>query len=181
MSTYRAPLKDMQFALQEIAGLSEVTAVADFAEVTPEVVGAVLAEAAKFAAEVLDPLNRTGDTEGARFRDGAVTAPRGYAEAYRKFVEAGWNGLTGDPRYGGQALPHVVAAAVQEMWNSANMSFCLAPMLTSGVLEALRIHGSPDQQASLLPKLTSGEWTGTMNLTSPQSRYTPSGSRQRSA
>ena len=168
MSTYSAPLKDMQFVLRELAGLQEVSALPGWQDVTPEVVDAVLAEAGKFAQEVLDPLNRIGDTQGARLAQGKVTAPDGYVQAYRKFIEAGWNGLAGDTRYGGQGLPHVVSTAVQEIWNSANMSFCLAPMLTSGVLEALRHHASPEQQALYIPNLTAGAWSGTMNLTEPQ-------------
>jgi alkylation response protein AidB-like acyl-CoA dehydrogenase len=168
MSTYQAPLQDMRFVLRELAGISEVAALPGWEEATPELVDAVLDEAGKFAREVLDPLNRTGDEQGARLADGKVTAPDGYAQAYRKFVEAGWNGLTGDPAYGGQGLPHVVATAVQEMWNSANMAFCLAPMLTAGVLEAMKHHGTPEQQSIFLPKLTPGEWSGTMNLTEPQ-------------
>ena len=168
MSTYAAPVKDMQFVLRELAGLQEVSALPGWEDVTPEVVDAVLAEAGKFAREVLDPLNRVGDEQGARLHQGKVTPPEGYAEAYRKFVAAGWNALTGETRHGGQGLPHVVGAAVQEIWNSANMSFFLAPMLTSGVLEALRHHASPEQQALYCPKLTAGEWSGTMNLTEPQ-------------
>jgi alkylation response protein AidB-like acyl-CoA dehydrogenase len=168
MSTYNAPLKDMHFALHEIAGLDEVLALPGFEEITAELVDAVLAEAGKFAREVLDPLNRSGDTNGATLANGVVTAPAGYREAYAKFIEAGWNGLGADPRYGGQGLPHTVAMAVQEIWNSANMSFCLAPMLTSGVLEALRHHASPEQLELFVPKLTAGEWSGTMNLTEPQ-------------
>ena len=168
MSTYHAPLKDMQFALQELAGLSEIGALPGWEEVTPELVAQVLSEADRFAREVLDPLNRTGDQQGARLIDGKVFAPDGYADAYGKFIGAGWNSLTGEVRYGGQGLPHVVSTVVQEMWNSANMAFCLAPMLTSGVLEAMKHHGSPEQQAAFLPKLTAGEWTGTMNLTEPQ-------------
>ncbi|HYC47747.1 MAG TPA: acyl-CoA dehydrogenase [Burkholderiales bacterium] len=168
MSTYNAPLKDMQFVLRELVGLSELGALPGWQEVTPELVDAVLAEAAKFAREVLDPLNRSGDAEGARLSHGTVTVPQGYAEAYAKFIEGGWNALAGDPAFGGQGLPHVVASAVQEMWNSANMAFCLAPMLTSGVLESLKHHASPEQQALYMPKLTSGDWCGTMNLTEPQ-------------
>jgi alkylation response protein AidB-like acyl-CoA dehydrogenase len=168
MSTYTAPLKDMQFAIRELAGLHEVSALPGFGEVNAELVDAVLAQAAKFAQEVLDPLNRIGDRQGAKLVEGRVIAPEGFAEAYRQFTAAGWNGLAGEPRHGGQGLPHIVALPVQEMWCSANLSFCLAPMLTSGVLEALRIHGSPDQQQRFMPRLTSGEWCGTMNLTEPQ-------------
>src|SRR3954467_9350402 len=168
MSTYTAPLKDMHFALHEIAGLSEVLALPGSEEVTPELVDEVLAQAGKFAQEVLDPLNRTGDEIGAQHSNGTVTAPAGFRDAYRKFIDAGWNGLAADPDHGGQGLPHVVQVAVQEIWNSANMAFCLAPMLTSGVLEALSHHGPAEQQALFMPKLAAGEWSGTMNLTEPQ-------------
>jgi alkylation response protein AidB-like acyl-CoA dehydrogenase len=168
MSTYSAPLKDMQFALREIAGLQEVISLPGWEDVNPELVDEVLAQAGRFAHEVLDPLNRTGDEKGAKLANGIVTPPEGYAAAYAKFIEAGWNGLAADPAHGGQGLPHVVLTAVQEMWNSANMSFSLAPMLTAGVLEALRHHASPGQQGLYMPKLTAGEWSGTMNLTEPQ-------------
>jgi len=168
MSVYAAPLKDMLFAIREIAGLAEVAALPGCEEANAELVGQVMEEAGKFAREVLDPLNRQGDKEGARFADGRVTAPQGFKEAYQRFVGAGWNGLGGQPQYGGQGLPHIVAMPVQEIWSSACISFCLAPMLTSGVLEALRIHGSPEQKDAYFPKLTSGEWCGTMNLTEPQ-------------
>ncbi|HSE00679.1 MAG TPA: acyl-CoA dehydrogenase [Burkholderiales bacterium] len=168
MSTYTAPLKDMRFVIEELAGLAEVSALPGYGEANAELAEAVLGEAAKFAQEVLDPLNRQGDKQGARLVDGSVTAPAGFKEAYRKFIEAGWNGLGGEPQYGGQGLPHLVATPVQEIWKSANMALCLAPMLTAGVLEALRVHGSPGQQATYLPKLTSGDWAGTMNLTEPQ-------------
>ena len=168
MSTYKAPLKDMQFVLRELAGLQEVSALPGWQDASPELVDAVLSEAGKFAQEVLDPLNRTGDQQGAQLQDGKVSAPEGYVAAYRQFIDAGWNSLTGDPRYGGQGLPHVVGTAVQEIWNSANMSFCLAPMLTSGVLEAFDHHATPAQQALFVPKLVAGSWSGTMNLTEPQ-------------
>ena len=127
MSTYTAPLKDMQFAIKELAGLSEVSALPGYGEVNAELVDAVLGEAAKFAQEVLDPLNREGDKQGAQLADGKVTAPRGFKEAYRKFIEAGWNGLGGQPEYGGQGLPHLIATPVQEIWKSANMALCLCP------------------------------------------------------
>jgi len=168
MSTYAAPLKDMRFAIKELAGLSEVSALPGHGDVNPELVEAVLGEAAKFAQEVLDPLNRQGDKQGAQLADGKVTAPKGFKEAYRKFIAAGWNGLGGEPQYGGQGLPHLIATPVQEIWKSANMALCLAPMLTSGVLEALKAHASQEQKKTYLGKLTSGEWAGTMNLTEPQ-------------
>ncbi|HET7158655.1 MAG TPA: acyl-CoA dehydrogenase [Burkholderiales bacterium] len=188
MSTYRAPLKDIQFALRELAGLEEILALPGAEEINGELVDAVLAQAGKFAQEVLHPLNHSGDREGARLQDGQVHAPAGFAAAYAQFVAAGWNGLTGDTRYGGQGLPHVIGSAVQEIWNSANMAFCLAPMLTAGVLEAFGHHASEEQRALFLPRLTSGEWTGTMNLTEPQAgsdlsavntRATPEGKHYR--
>src|SRR5450631_2829516 len=137
MSTYTAPLQDMQFVIKDLVGLADITAMPDCAEVTEDLVDAVLDEAGKFAAGVLDPLNRGGDQQGAKLADFKVTSSPGFKEAYRHFIEAGWNGLSGEPEFGGQGLPHVVAMPVQEMWNSANMAFCLCPMLTSGVLEAL--------------------------------------------
>ena len=146
MSTYAAPLQDMQFVIKELVGLADITAMPDCAEVTSDVVDAILEEAGKFAAEVLDPLNRSGDKQGAQLVDGKVTPPQGFTEAYRQFTAAGWNGLSGQTEFGGQGLPHVVAMPVQEMWNSANMAFCLCPMLNSGVLEALTLRGTPEQQ-----------------------------------
>ena len=168
MSAYNAPLKDMQFVLRELAKLDEIAALPGCGDVNAELVGAVLEEAAKFAREVLDPLNLSGDRQGARLADGTVRAPDGFVAAYRQFIDAGWNGLAGQPAHGGQGLPLLAAMPVAEMWNSANLSFSLCPMLTSGVLEALAAHGSPEQQARFLPHLTSGRWSGTMNLTEPQ-------------
>ena len=170
MSTYAAPLRDMQFVIKELVGLDQISAMPECAEVTAELVDAVLEEAAKFAAAVLDPLNRSGDREGVRLVDGKVIVPRGFGEAYRQFVAGGWNGLAGETAFGGQGLPHVVAMPVQEMWNSANMAFCLCPMLTSGVLEALRLRGSAAQQKLFLPKLTSGESVSYTHLTLPTKR-----------
>ncbi|MGA0115284.1 MAG: acyl-CoA dehydrogenase [Burkholderiales bacterium] len=168
MSTYTAPLKDMQFAIAEFAGLESVAALPGCEEVNAELVEAVLTEAGKFAQGVLDPLNRSGDVQGAQWKEGVVTAPPGFREAYQQFVEAGWNGLGGATEYGGQGLPHIIAMPLQEMWNSANMAFCLCPMLTTGVQEALGHHGSAALKSVYLPKLVSGEWSGTMNLTEPQ-------------
>ena len=168
MSSYIAPLKDMLFVINELAGLDEVARLPGCEEVNADLVQAVLNEAAKFAQEVLAPLNRVGDTEGARLADGVVTSPSGFKAAYQQFTAAGWNGLGGMTEYGGQGLPHIVSNPVQEMWNSSNMAFCLCPMLTSGVLEALQHHASAEQLQRYVPKLTSGEWSGTMNLTEPQ-------------
>lgn len=168
MSTYTAPLKDMQFAIAEFAGLDSVAALPGCEDVNAELVEAVLTEAGKFAQGVLDPLNRSGDKQGAQWRDGVVSAPDGFKEAYAQFVGAGWNGLGASTAYGGQGLPHIVAMPLQEMWNSANMAFCLCPMLTTGVQEALMHHGSPVLLNTYMSKLVSGEWTGTMNLTEPQ-------------
>ncbi|HET7596396.1 MAG TPA: acyl-CoA dehydrogenase, partial [Burkholderiales bacterium] len=188
MSTYSAPLRDMLFAITELANLSQVTALPGHGEVNAELVANILDEAARFAREQLDPLNPTGDRQGARFEAGKVQAPNGFSDAYRAFVAAGWNALGGDPAYGGQDLPHIVAMPVQEIWNSANMAFCLCPMLTTGVVEAMRVHASAAQQQRFLPKLTTGEWAGTMNLTEPQAgsdlsavrtRATPEGDRYR--
>jgi alkylation response protein AidB-like acyl-CoA dehydrogenase len=168
MSSYVAPLKDMLFVINELAGLDEVSTLPGCEEVNAELVEAVLGEAAKFAQEVLEPLNRVGDKEGARLADGVVTSPAGFQAAYRQFREAGWNGLGGMIEYGGQGLPHLVSNPVQEMWNSSNMAFCLCPMLTSGVMEAMAHHASAEQMKRYAPKLISGEWSGTMNLTEPQ-------------
>jgi len=168
MSTYTAPLKDMQFAIAEFAGVDSIAALPGCGDVNAELVEVVFTEAGKFAQGVLDPLNRSGDKQGAQWRDGVVTAPDGFKDAYAQFIAAGWNGLGGATQYGGQGLPHIIAMPLQEMWNSANMAFCLCPMLTTGVQEALLHHGSAALLETYMHKLVSGEWTGTMNLTEPQ-------------
>ena len=167
MSEYVAPLKDMRFVMQELAGLDQVVSLPGCEEASPDVVDAILEEAAKFANGVLSPLNRVGDTNGAQWKDTVVTTTPGWKEAYAQFVENGWNGLGCDPDFGGQGLPHIVSTAVSEMWKAANHAFSLCPMLTQGAIEALTIAGSDEQKAAYLPKLVSGEWTGTMNLTEP--------------
>ncbi len=168
MSEYIAPLKDMRFVLTELAGLDEVAALPGYEEATPDVVDAILDEAAKFAAGVLAPLNRVGDQEGAHWANRAVTMPVGFKEAYRQFAENGWGALDCPAEFGGQGLPKLMAAVVSEMWRSANHAFSLCPLLTRGALEAIELTGSPEQKALYLPKMVSGEWTGTMNLTEPQ-------------
>ena len=168
MHSYAAPLRDMRFVLKELAGLEQVARLSGYADATPEVVDAVLDEAAKFASLVLAPLNAAGDKAGARWEDGQVRMPPGFVEAYRQFVDNGWASLAANPEYGGQGLPLLVASAVQEMWKSANLSFSLCPMLTIGAAETVEMVASAEQKARFLPKLISGEWTGTMNLTEPQ-------------
>jgi len=169
MSTYRAPLAEMHFVMNELAGLAQVATLPGFEDATPDTVAAILEEASKFATEVLDPLNRTGDTEGSRLLDdGSVKTPAGFRDAYRAFCENGWNGLTKNPDHGGQGLPQLVATAVEEMWHSSNMAFDLCPLLTQGAIDAIELVGSAELKARFLPRMVSGEWTGTMNLTEPQ-------------
>ncbi len=168
MSTYAAPIRDMKFVVKELVGLDDIAALPGCEEVTPDLLDAVLEEAGKFATGVLDPLNVPGDRIGARLDKNAVTAVPGFKDAFRQFSEGGWTGLNCDPQYGGQGLPHIISAQTSEMWNSANMSFCLCPMLTAGVVAALMRHGSDQQKDTYLPNLVSGKWTGTMNLTEPQ-------------
>ena len=168
MSTYAAPIRDMKFVINELVGLDQISALPGCEEVTADLVDAVLEEAGKFAAGVLDPLNKDGDKTGARLDKNVVTAAPGFKEAFRQFSEGGWTGLNCDPQFGGQGLPHIISAQTSEMWNSANMSFCLCPMLTAGVVAALMRHGSDQQKVLYLPNLVSGKWTGTMNLTEPQ-------------
>ncbi len=167
MSEYVAPVRDMRFVLKELAGLEQVAQLPGCGEATPDLVDAVLEEAAKFAEGVLSPLNAVGDREGARWRDGRVTMPEGFKEAYRLFAESGWTALGSDPEWGGQGLPKVVGAAVTEMWKSANHAFSLCPLLTTGAIEALVLTGSDRLKKTYLEKMVSGEWTGTMNLTEP--------------
>jgi len=164
---YSPPLKEMRFAL-DLAGLAEVAGLPGTGELTPDLVDAVLEEAGKLAAEVLAPLNQPGDKEGSRLENGIVYTPKGFKEAYRRFVEGGWNSVPFAPEHGGQGLPTLIHVALSEMWNAANMSFALCPLLNFGAVEAINAHGSPEQKATYLPKMISGEWCGTMNLTEPQ-------------
>jgi 3-(methylthio)propanoyl-CoA dehydrogenase len=168
MTTYIAPVRDMHFVMRELAGLQQLATLPGYEEATPELAEAVLEEASKLASGVLAPLNKIGDERGATLTDQGVAATEGFGAAYRQFVENGWNGLGSDPEYGGQGLPGLIAAATVEIWNSANMSFALCPLLTAGATEALKQHGTRELKARYLPKLVSGEWTGTMNLTEPQ-------------
>jgi len=168
MSAYAAPLKDMRFVLNELAGLGEVAKLPGYEDATPDTVDAILEEAGKFASEVLDPLNYSGDQEGSVWKDGAVTTPKGFKQAYRQYVEGGWGALPFGPEWGGQGLPKLVATAVEEMLTASNMSFSLCPLLTQGAIHALELCGTEALKKAFLGKMIAGAWTGTMNLTEPQ-------------
>lgn len=165
---YRAPLEEMQFLLDRVVGLPQVAATARFAAATPDTVGAVLAEAARLADGVLAPLNRVGDRDGARLADGAVRCAAGFAEGYRAIAAGGWVGMSAPASYGGMGLPIAVTSAVNEMFSGACLALQLNPLLTQGQIEALAHHASDQVKALYLPKLVSGAWNGTMNLTEPQ-------------
>ena len=166
--TYTAPLADMRFALREVAGLSGVAALPGYEHATDDTIDAVLEEAAKLAGNGLAPLNREGDKVGAKLENGVVRTAPGFAAIYKEFVEGGWNSLPFDPEFGGQGMPWLLATTVQEMWQAANMGFGLVLLLNQGAIDAIHHHGSEEQKAAYLPKMISGEWTGTMNLTEPQ-------------
>jgi acyl-CoA dehydrogenase len=168
MSGYTAPVRDMRFVINELAGLERLQGMPAFEAATPDVVEAVLEEAGRLAGEVLAPLNWVGDRKGTRVENGQVRVPEEFRGAYEQFVEGGWPALPCNPEFDGQGLPHLVSTAVMEMWKSANLAFSLCPMLTHGAIEALEAHGTDALKARYLPKLVSGEWTGTMNLTEPQ-------------
>jgi alkylation response protein AidB-like acyl-CoA dehydrogenase len=168
MSTYIAPVRDMQFAMHELADLEAVTQLPGYEESSPDLVEAIMDEAGKFATEVIDPINPVGDRQGCAWKDGEVTAADGYKDAYKLFVETGWNAMPCSTEFGGQGLPTLVSTAVQEMWKSASISFALCPMLTTGAIEAIAHHGSDELKNTYLPKMVEGTWTGTMNLTEPQ-------------
>ena len=169
MPEYRAPIDDIRFVLNELAGLPRLTAtVAAYQSATPDVVDSILVEAAKLAGEVISPLNRSGDLKGVELRDGRVRVPDGFAEAYRAFASGGWVGLRGDPEHGGQGLPHALSAPTSEMWAAANTAFATCPELSSGAVEALETHATPELRDLYMPRMLSGEWTVTMCLTEPQ-------------
>jgi alkylation response protein AidB-like acyl-CoA dehydrogenase len=166
--SYRAPVDDIAFTLKHAAGMGDALAQGLYGDLDAEVIDAVLGEAGKFASDVIAPLNRVGDKHGTPFKDGAVTMPPGWKEAYTSWAAAGWNGLAAPEAFGGQNLPHALNAACTEMWNAASMSFGIGPVLTMGAVEALAAHGNEELKRSYLPKLVSGEWTGSMQLTEPQ-------------
>jgi alkylation response protein AidB-like acyl-CoA dehydrogenase len=166
--SYAAPVKDMLFCMKELAGLEAVAAMPGFEDAGLDTAEAVLEECANFNQGVIAPLNVEGDRNPSSWKDGEVTTSPGFKEAFRQFAEGGWQGLQHPVEFGGQGLPKIIGAACIEMLNSANMSFALCPLLTDGAIEALLTAGTPEQQALYLPKMISGTWTGTMNLTEPQ-------------
>jgi alkylation response protein AidB-like acyl-CoA dehydrogenase len=166
--SYSAPVKDMLFVMRELAGLADVQRLPGCEDATDETVAAVLEENARFMSEVVAPLNWTGDIKPSSWSDGEVTTTPGFKEAFRQFVEAGWQGLQHPQEYGGQGLPKLVATACNEMLQAANLSFALCPLLTDGAIEALLTAGSDQLRQRYVPRLIDGSWTGTMNLTEPQ-------------
>ncbi len=168
MSDYHAPLKDMQFVINELANLSVLNQLPGFEDATPDLVDAILEQADLLASEVFSPLNKSGDEHGTFIENNVVVSPPGFAEAYRQFVENGWQGISKPTEFGGQGMPFLIDNAVSEMWNSSNLSLALCPLLTAGAIGALYRHASDDLRVTYLAKMVSGEWSGTMNLTEPQ-------------
>jgi len=166
--SYVAPVKDMLFCMKELADLEAIARLPGLEEAGLDTAQAVLEECARFSGEVLAPLNREGDVHPSTWKDGVVTTTSGFKEAFRQFGEGGWQGLQHPGDFGGQGLPKTIGAACIEMINSANLSFSLCPLLTDGAIEALLVAGTREQQEQFIPKMISGEWTGTMNLTEPQ-------------
>ena len=166
--TYRAPVKDMLFAMKELAGIDELTKIPAFADAGFDTAQAVLEECAKFNEDIVAPLNVEGDRNPSSFKDGVVTATPGFKAAFKQFAEGGWQGLQHPEEFGGQGLPKLIHAACAEMVNSANVSFALCPLLSDGAIEALLTAGSDEQKQAFLPNMLSGKWTGSMNLTEPQ-------------
>ncbi len=168
MPSYRAPVEDTKFILNDVLGYHRYSNLAGFADTSPDILNAILSEAAKLAENVLHPTNLEGDKIGCvRNADGSVTTPPSFKNAYKQYCEGGWLGLAVDPEYGGQGLPYTVHSAVSEYFSSANMALTMYPGLTQGAIAAIYVHGSDEQKATYLPNMTGGIWTGTMNLTEP--------------
>lgn len=166
--TYQAPVRDISFVLNHVVGLADVAKLEGFEEATPDMVEAILDASAQFTGEILAPLNSVGDAQGSQWNEDGVKTPDGWKEAYQQFIENGWGSLAFSVEYGGQGLPMCVAAAVQEMWHSSNMSFGLCPLLSQGAVDAIEHHASDELKSIYLPKMVEGAWSGTMNLTEPQ-------------
>ncbi len=166
--SYRAPVDQIRFILNNVVGFAQLAATERFAEASPETVDAILSEAGKMAEQVIAPLNRNGDLTPARLENGKLRSSSGFAEGFRAIADGGWVGLSADPEYGGMGLPHALNVAVSEMLAGACLALQLNPLLTQGQIEALEHHASDELKSLYLPKLNSGEWSGTMNLTEPQ-------------
>ena len=168
MTVYNAPTRDMQFVLNEVLDIAKYSNLPGFADATPDLVEAILEEGGKLATNVLHPINQSGDAQGCtRHADGSVTTPKGLKEAYQQFSEGGWQGLSFDPDYGGQGLPYLLSVVINEMVSGANMAFGMYPGLAMGAANTILAHGTDEQKQTYLPKMVSGEWGGTMNLTEP--------------
>ncbi len=185
---YTAPLKDMQFVINELIDIDTLASYPNFEDVSPDLVETILSEAGKVASEVLAPLNKIGDQQGSHLKDGKVVVPDGFTEAFKLFSESGWMSVDQVTEFDGQGLPHLVQCAVSEMWHASNMAFTLCPLLTNGAVEAIYAHGSDSLKQTYLPNMIAGKWTGTMNLTEPQAgsdlaavrtKATPDGDRYR--
>ncbi len=168
MSEYQAPAKDMLFVIRDLAELSEINKLPGFEDATADLVEAVLEEAAQLAGEVIAPTNVLGDVQGTRVENGQVIVPREFTAVYRQFIEGGWGGIAQSAEIGGQGLPYLLGLAVEEMWQSANLSWSLCPLLSQGAARAIETHGTDALKSLVLEKMVAGEWTGTMNLTEPQ-------------
>ena len=165
---YRAPVEEISFTLKHVAGLDAALAAGTFGELCEDVVDAILQEAGRFATEEVAPLHKIGDRHGAVLKDAAVTMPPGWKDLYRRWIDGGWNALSGPVEFGGQGLPIMLGVAALEMWNSSSMAFGIGPTLTMGAVEAIEKHASAALKEKYLEKLVSGAWMGTMNLTEPQ-------------
>ena len=166
--TYRSPVADILFSLKAVAGLPELIGERLDGEFDLDTIASVISEAGRFATEEIAPLNRTADTVGAHYENGVVTTPPGFADAYRRWAESGWGGVSAPAEFGGMGLPHMVNTACTEIWNGASMAFALCPLLNEGAIGALKTYGSRELLDTYLEAMISGRWTGTMNLTEPQ-------------
>jgi alkylation response protein AidB-like acyl-CoA dehydrogenase len=168
MPTYKAPVDDVLFLLNDVFHVERYANLPGFSDASPDIVEAILGEAAKFCEDVLAPLNAVGDREGCkRSDDGSVTTPKGFKDAYKQIIEGGWVGISAPSEFGGQGLPMFMTQQVNEFMSSANLAFAMYPGLTQGAIAAILVHGSPEQKAKFLPNMVAGKWTGTMNLTEP--------------